>query len=53
MRWSWDVRPRGALRLMAPIVGAIGRRQELSIWGNLKRLLESGSLQTRTGPPGS
>ena len=27
---------------MAPIVGAIGRRQEQRIWGNLKRLLESG-----------
>ena len=26
MRWSWDVRPRGVLRLMTPIVGAIGRR---------------------------
>jgi hypothetical protein len=41
MRWSWEVRPRGVLRLMAPVVGAIGRRQERSIWGNLKRLLES------------
>ena len=39
---SWEVRPRGALRLMAPLVGVIGRRQERSIWGNLKRLLESG-----------
>lgn len=25
---------------MAPVVGAIGRRQERMIWGNLKRLLE-------------
>jgi carbon monoxide dehydrogenase subunit G len=41
MRWSWDVRPRGVLKLMAPIAGAIGRHQERSIWGNLKRLLES------------
>ncbi len=41
MRWSWEVRPRGALRLMAPVVGVIGRRQEQSIWGNLKRLVES------------
>ena len=41
MRWSWDVRPLGVLRLMTPFVGAIGRRQELSIWGNLKRWLES------------
>ena len=42
MRWSWDVRPRGAMKLMAPFVGAIGRRQERGIWANLKRLLESG-----------
>ena len=41
MRWSWDVRPRGAPRLMAPLVGVIGRRQEQRIWGNLKRLLEA------------
>ena len=31
MRWSWDVRPRGAMKLMAPLVGAIGRRQEREI----------------------
>ncbi len=42
MRWSWDVRPRGAMKLMAPLVGAIGGRQEREIWGRLKRLLESG-----------
>ena len=42
MCWSWEVRPRGVLKLMAPLVGAIGRRQEQGIWGNLKRLLESG-----------
>jgi hypothetical protein len=41
MRWSWEVRPRGALRLMTPIVGPLGRRQEQNIWANLKRLLES------------
>jgi hypothetical protein len=41
MRWSWDVRPRGALRLIPLVVGVVGRRQERAIWGNLKRLLES------------
>jgi hypothetical protein len=45
MRWSWDVRPRGAMRVMAPLVGAIGRRQEQGIWVSLKRLLESGGEQ--------
>ena len=32
MRWSWDVRPRGAMKLMAPLVGVLGRRQEREIW---------------------
>jgi uncharacterized protein YndB with AHSA1/START domain len=41
MRWSWEVRPRGALKLMAPFVGTIGRRQEQRIWSSLKHLLES------------
>ncbi len=42
MRWAWEVRPRGAMKLMAPFVGVLGRRQEREIWGSLKRLLESG-----------
>ena len=42
MRWSWDVRLRGAMRAMRPFVGAIGRRQERRVWGALKQLLESG-----------
>ena len=41
MRWSWDVRPRGALKLMTPLVGLLGRRQERAIWGELKRMLEA------------
>ena len=41
MRWWWDVRPRGVLRLMSPLVGVLGRRQEQAIWGGLKRLLAS------------
>jgi len=43
MRWSWDVKMRGLLRVMPGVVSIIGRRQERSIWGNLKRLLESGA----------
>ncbi len=41
MRWSWNVRPRGALKVMTPLVGLLGRRQEQAIWSNLKRLLEA------------
>ena len=44
MHWSWDVRPRGLLRLMSPLVSRVGRRQEREIWGNLKRLLERGDV---------
>jgi Polyketide cyclase / dehydrase and lipid transport len=42
MRWSWDIRPRGVLRLMSPLVSLLGGRRELEISGNLKRLLERG-----------
>jgi hypothetical protein len=41
MRWSWDVRPRGALKLITPLVGPLGRRQEKAIWSELKHLLEA------------
>jgi hypothetical protein len=41
MRWSWDVQSRGVLRMIRPVVGLVGRRQERTIEGNLKRLLES------------
>ncbi|MBI4953982.1 MAG: SRPBCC family protein [Myxococcales bacterium] len=40
MRWRWDVKPRGLLKLMTPLVGWMGRRQEKAIWGGLKRRLE-------------
>ena len=41
MRWSWDVRPRGALKLFTPLVGVLGRRQERAIRSELKRVLEA------------
>ncbi|HXZ73283.1 MAG TPA: SRPBCC family protein [Streptosporangiaceae bacterium] len=40
MRWSGEVEPRGILKLMAPFVAWMGRRQELRIWTSLKGLLE-------------
>jgi polyketide cyclase/dehydrase/lipid transport protein len=45
MRWSGEIEPHGALRLMGPLVAWMGRRQELRIWTGLKGLLE------RTAPP--
>jgi hypothetical protein len=41
MRWSWEVRPRGVLTLLRPLIGVLGRRQEQAIWRKLKRLLEA------------
>ncbi|HVB44290.1 MAG TPA: SRPBCC family protein [Streptosporangiaceae bacterium] len=43
MRWSWDVRPHGLLKLMTPVIARIGRRQEQAVWAGLKDLLESGT----------
>jgi len=41
VRWSSTLEPRGLLRLVTPLLGAIGRRQASAIWGNLKRTLEA------------
>jgi Polyketide cyclase / dehydrase and lipid transport len=41
LRWSWDVKPKGAFKLFTPIIGRVGRRQESAIWASLKRYLES------------
>jgi hypothetical protein len=40
MHWSWELRPRGVLKLLSPLVARIGRRQEEAIWAGLKRHLE-------------
>jgi uncharacterized protein YndB with AHSA1/START domain len=40
MRWSWQVETPGAMKLLAPFVARMGRRQERRVWGCLKRLLE-------------
>lgn len=40
MRWAWEFRPKGALKLLGPVIGRIGRRQEARIWAGLKRSLE-------------
>lgn len=41
MSWAWDVRPAGAMKLLAPLVTWMGRKQEERIWTELKRYLES------------
>jgi Polyketide cyclase / dehydrase and lipid transport len=51
MRWTWDLQPNGAYRLLAPVFALVGRRQEAAIWEGLKRVLEDGSA-TKGGIPG-
>lgn len=41
MQWSWELAPRGLLRLASPFIARTGRRKERAIWSNLKRLLEA------------
>jgi uncharacterized protein YndB with AHSA1/START domain len=45
MRWSGDVRPKGAFRLLSPWITRLGRRQEQRIWQSMKSHLEA-------APPG-
>ncbi len=47
MRWSWDVKPRGIYKLMAPLIGRMGQRQEERIWRAMKQFLEA-----QEKPPG-
>jgi hypothetical protein len=32
MRWSGRVRPKGAVKLLAPVITWLGRRQEQAVW---------------------
>ncbi|HZD69780.1 MAG TPA: SRPBCC family protein [Actinomycetes bacterium] len=43
MRWSWDMRLRGAMRVFSPLVRAVGPRWEHRNWVGLKHFMESGS----------
>ena len=42
MRWQWTLEPRGLLKVLSPLIVRMGRRQEQTIWSNLKELLEAG-----------
>lgn len=41
MRWSGQVRPKGAFRLLGPVITWLGKRQEQRIWTALKQHLEA------------
>jgi hypothetical protein len=40
MRWDWQVRPKGWLRMLGPLTGPLGARTERRIWTGLKHQLE-------------
>jgi hypothetical protein len=40
MSWTWNLHPKGALRLASPLIARMGRKSELQIWTGLKRYLE-------------
>jgi uncharacterized protein YndB with AHSA1/START domain len=42
MEWSWELKPKGMFKLLTPVIGRMGKRQEQAIWDGLKRHLESG-----------
>ena len=41
MRWSWDMRLRGAIRVLSPLLSAIGPRWEYRNWAGLKQFMEN------------
>lgn len=45
MSWNWQVRPKGWLRLLGPLLGPVGARMEHKIWTGLKHHLESGTTR--------
>ncbi|MGZ4484579.1 MAG: SRPBCC family protein [Nocardioidaceae bacterium] len=45
LRWVWHVRPTRRWRLAAPLVKAIGGRQERACWHGLKKYLESNPVR--------
>ena len=47
MRWHWELVPRGLLRLLTPLIGRMGRRQEEAIWAGLKCVLEEQETSPR------
>jgi Polyketide cyclase / dehydrase and lipid transport len=41
MRWSGQVHPKGAFKLLGPLIAWMGTRQEERIWTSMKRHLEA------------
>ena len=52
MRWSGRIRPKGGYRLLGPLFGWLGARQELGIWTAMKQLLEAAAVGPDTAAAG-
>jgi hypothetical protein len=51
MRWAWDVHPKGLAKVLTPLVGVVGRRQERACWQGLKEHLEAAKAGVRDAAP--
>ena len=51
MRWSWQVRPKGVVKLLAPVIARMGRRQGQTVWAGMKQHLDA--PPTATAGPGT
>jgi uncharacterized protein YndB with AHSA1/START domain len=40
LRWSWELRLKGVVNLLTPVIGWLGQRQEATTWAMLKHHLE-------------
>lgn len=45
MSWSWQLEPKGLLRMLRPVVDLLGRCQEKRTWTGLKELLEGAIVE--------
>jgi carbon monoxide dehydrogenase subunit G len=50
MSWDWQVRPKGWMRMLGPLIGPLGGRMERRIWTSMKRYLESTGARPVTWP---
>ena len=51
MSWSWRLDLSGPLRVLGPVVAAVGNRRERAVWAGLRRALET-LPATDAGPTG-
>ena len=51
MIWSWEISPKGPLRLLGLLIARLGRRQEQTIWTGLKAQLEGNDGQVSLRSP--